>query len=167
MRPLVERKADYNVFRTLVNAPEAFRAFITYGNYILGRANTFPPRERELAILRIGFLSRAGYEWAQHVPIGQRFGLTEEEVRRIKDGPDAQGWSEADRVILRAADELHADRFITDATWAALGERWSDRQRLDLILTVGQYTQVCMLLNSCGVQLDPWLTLDPDLDARG
>lgn len=166
MQPLVDRKADYNVFRTLVNAPDAFRAFMTYGNYILGRANSLPGRERELAILRIGYLCRAGYEWAQHVPIGERFGLTRAEVERVKRGPDVAEWSARDRGVLQATDELHRDRFITDATWAALAEHWSERQRLDLILTVGQYTQVCMLLNSCGVQLDPWLTLDADLDAR-
>lgn len=166
MQPLVDRKAEYNVFKTLVTAPEAFRGFMAYGNYILSRANSLPRREREIAILRVGFLCKAGYEWAQHVLIGKRSGLSDAEIEAIKTGPDGDSWNAADRALLRATDELHADRFITDATWAALAEHWSERQRIDLILTVGQYTQVSMLLNSCGVQLDDWLTLDPDLDAR-
>ncbi len=166
MQPLVDRKTEYNVFKTLVTAPDAFRGFMAYGSYILSRANSLPAREREIVILRTGWLCRSGYEWAQHVLIGQRSGLTDAEIEAIKVGREAESWSAADRALIQATDELHADRFISDATWASMGEHWSERQRLDLILTVGQYTQVSMLLNSCGVQLDDWLTLDPDLDAR-
>jgi alkylhydroperoxidase family enzyme len=89
--------------------------------------------------------------------------MTWEEVERVKGGPDAPGWSAPDRALLQAADELHHDRFITDATWAALKAHFDDRQCVDLIFTAGQYTQVCMLLNSLGVQLDDGQTLDPDL----
>ena len=67
--------------------------------------------------------------------------------------------------MIRASDELHADQFITDETWAALAEHFDEKQRMDVVFTVGQYTQVSMMLNSFGVQLDEGLTLDPDLAA--
>ena len=70
-----------------------------------------------------------------------------------------------DRLLLTATDELTSDGFVSEATWAALSE-FSEKQRMDLVLTVGQYTQVAMMLNSFGVQLDPGLDLDPDLDRR-
>ena len=38
---------------------------------------------------------------------------------------------------------------------------------MDLVYTIAQYSQVSMLLNSFGVQLDEGLALDPDLDRRG
>ena len=62
-------------------------------------------------------------------------------------------------------DELHADQFITDATWAALKAHFTDKQCMDVVFTCGQYTQVSMILNSFGVQLDAGQTLDPDLKA--
>ena len=62
-----------------------------------------------------------------------------------------------DAALLRAADELHADAFISDATWEELSERYDEKQMLDVVMTVGQYNMVSMFLNSCGVQLDPKL----------
>ena len=151
-----------NIFRTLAHAPKALQAFLAWGNYILSRKNDLPPREREMVILRTGFLCRSGYEWTQHVEIGLRCGLTPDEISRLKAGPDA-GWSPADAALLRATDELHADQFIGQESWAALLSHFSEKQAMDVVFTAGQYTQVCMMLNTFGVQLDPGQTLDPDL----
>ncbi|HEY4944295.1 MAG TPA: carboxymuconolactone decarboxylase family protein [Rhizomicrobium sp.] len=151
-----------NIFRTLVRAPKAFERFNQWGGYILSRRNDLPAREREIVILRTGFLCKSGYEWTQHVGIGKREGLSDDEIARIKKGAGA-GWSAADAALLRASDELHSDQFITDATWKALAEHFSEKQRMDVVFTAGQYTQVSMMLNSFGVQLDPGQTLDPDL----
>ncbi|WP_300379395.1 carboxymuconolactone decarboxylase family protein [Henriciella sp.] len=155
----------FNIFRTLSRAPKAYKRFMLWGGYILSDHNSLAPRERELVILRAGFNWKSGYEWAQHVRIGKDCGLTDEEIERIKAGPDASGWSELDAALLQATDELTADAFITDATWARLSTL-SEKQRMDLVMTVGQYTQVSMMLNSFGIQLDDDLTLDPDLDGR-
>ena len=151
-----------NIFRTMANAPQALKAFLTWGNYILSRKNDLPAREREIVILRTGFLCKSGYEWTQHVEIGLRCGLTADEIARLKAGPDA-GWSPADAALIRATDELNADHFISDTTWAALLAHFSEKQAMDVVFTAGQYTQVSMILNTLGVQLDPGQTLDPDL----
>ena len=154
-----------NIFRTLAHAPKALTAFLGWGSYILSRRNALPPRERELAILRTGFNCGAGYEWTQHRAIGLEAGLTEAEILAIKQGADEPSWSAIDRAILSACDELTREFHVSDATWAALSPL-GDTARMDLVMTVGQYTQVSMMLNSFGVQLDPGQTLDPDLDRR-
>lgn len=166
LAPFVERNFVLNIFRTMARHPGALDRFLKWGNYILGKYNTLPERERELAILRTGFNCGSGYEWAQHVVIGKRAGLTGEEIARIKTGSASPGWSSADAAILDACDDLTRDHFITDAHWAALGHHFRTEQCMDLVYTVGQYTQVSMLLNSFGVQLDKGLVLDPDLDRR-
>lgn len=164
LAPMAAQRPVLNIFRTLARAPDGAKAFLSWGNYILSKKNSLPAREREIVILRIGFLCKAGYEWTQHVPIGQRAGLTDDEIERIKKGPDA-GWSDADAALIRASDELHTGQFIGGTTWAALGRHFSDLQRMDLVFTAGQYTQVCMMLNTFGVPLDAGQTLDPDLKA--
>ena len=113
--------------------------------------------------MRVGYLCKSGYEWTQHVAIGKREGLTDDEVARIKLGADAPGWSASDRALLQAADELHHDQFITTPTWTALKAHFTDKQCMDVVFTAGQYTQVSMILNSFGVQLDEGQVLDPDL----
>lgn len=142
-----------NIFRTLIRHPKLLKRWTVFGTHILNKS-TLPDRQRELAILRIGHLCRSGYEWAQHERIGRDAGLTDEEIGWIKEGPEAIGWSAADRAILRAADELHADFFISDATWNELKESYRDEQLMDLIFAVGNYTLVSMALNTLGVQME-------------
>ena len=143
-----------DVFQTCLRNVELCRSWMTFTNYILSERSSITPRDRELLILRTGYLCRSDYEWAAHAALGLRIGLTNEELSRITRGPDAPGWTPADAVLLRAADELHRDQHITDATWTRLRERFDERQMMDIIFTVGQYTMVSMFLNSAGVQLE-------------
>jgi alkylhydroperoxidase family enzyme len=162
MALLSERRPTLNIYRTLVRAPKALKRFTEWGGYILSRRNSLPAREREIVILRVGFLCKSGYEFTQHTQIGLDSGLTADEISRIKAGAGA-GWSAPDAALIRAADELVGDHFVSDATWGALLEHFDEKQCMDVVLTAGQYTQVSMLLNSFGVQLEPGKTLDPDL----
>jgi 4-carboxymuconolactone decarboxylase len=156
-REMLERlKVDgrvFNIFRTLAAHPKLLKKWLVFGNHILNKS-TLPPRERELLILRVGWLCRAEYEWGQHVVIGKKAGLTDDEIDRVKEGPDATGWSEFDAALLRAVDELRGQAFISDAVWDALAATYDMRQLLDLIFTVGQYNLVSMALNTLGVRLD-------------
>ncbi len=163
--PVAGRTEVLNIFRTLAHDPEALKAFLAWGSYILSRKNALAAREREIVILRIGFLCRAGYEWTQHLEIGLASGLTAVECERIKAGAEADGWSAPDQALLRASDDLHHRQFISDVHWADLSAHFSQKQCMDLVFTAGQYTQVSMILNSFGVQLDTGQTLDPDLQA--
>ncbi len=149
-----------NIFRTLARHPKLLKRWLVFGGHVLSKS-TLPPRERELVILRIGWLCRSGYEWGQHVVIGRHVGLGDEEIERIAEGPEAPGWSDDDRALLRAVDELHDDAFVADATWKALAARWNTQQLMDLVFTVGQYNLVSMALNTLGVQLDPDLPVMP------
>ena len=130
---------------------------------MLSRRNDLPPREREIVILRIGFLCKSGYEWTQHTRIARTPGLSDAEIARIKLGAGAPGWNAGGVLLLKASDELHHDHFISDATWTALRNNFTEKQCMDVVFTAAQYTQVSMILNSFGVQLDEGETLDPDL----
>jgi alkylhydroperoxidase family enzyme len=154
-----------NIFRTLAHAPKALTRFLEWGGYVLSRRNSLSPRDREILILRTGFLCRSGYEFTQHTRIALEEGLTREDIARVKAGAAAEGWSMAETALIHAADELHADQFISDATWQALGGHFDQKQCMDLVFTVGQYTQVSMMLNTFGVQLEGGANPDPDLKA--
>lgn len=139
-----------NIFRTLARHPGLFRKWMPFGGKLLN--GKLPARERELAILRVGWLCRSEYEWGQHVPIGKRAGLTDEEIARIPKGARAAGWSDLDAAILRATDELHDDACIGDLTWERLAREYDDKQLIELVMTVGHYHLVSMALNTLGVQ---------------
>lgn len=115
-------------------------------------AGKLPARDREILILRTGWRCQSVYEWGQHVLIGRAAGLTDDEIERLKDGPDASGWDPFDATLVRAADELHDDACITDATWATLADRYDVMQLTEVTMVVGQYHLVSYTLNSLGVQ---------------
>ena len=150
-----------NIFSTLARHPDLLRRWLVFGTHVLLKS-TIGARERELVILRTGWNCRAEYEWGQHVIIGKQCGLSDEEIARITAGPEAAGWDPFDAALLRAADELHRDSRIGDATWQALSARYDTKQMIDLVFAIGQYTLVSMALNSLGVQLDDGLTGFPD-----
>jgi 4-carboxymuconolactone decarboxylase len=149
-----------NIFRTLARHPKLMKRWLVFGNHVLGHS-TLAPRERELVILRTGWLCRSGYEWGQHVRIARDAGLSDDEIERIALGAEAPGWSELDRALLRATDELRQDAFISDASWQALARHLGEQQLMDLVFTVGQYQLVSMALNSFGVQPEPGLARLP------
>ena len=142
-----------NVVATLGRHPKLFDRFFTFGLYVL-REQTLPDRDREILILRIGWLCQAKYEFGRHTLAGKRVGLKDEEILRITKGPDEPGWSAFDAALVRAADELYYDAIISDATWKVLSERYNEKQLMDVIFTVGDYNMVSWALNSFGVQLE-------------
>jgi alkylhydroperoxidase family enzyme len=142
-----------NIFRTLAHHPKLLKRWLVFGNHVLGKS-TLPIRERELVILRVGWLCRSEYEWSQHVVIGKGAGISDPEIERLAAGPEAPGWTAEEAALLRATDELVADAFVSDATWSDLSKTWSTQQLIDLVFTVGQYNLVSMALNTLGVQLE-------------
>jgi hypothetical protein len=95
----------------------------------------------------------------QHVPFAEGAGLLNGGDTWYCRGATAPVWSEAhDRTLLRAADQLHQETMLDDATWKALATRYTPQQLMDVVFTVGQYRLVSAALNTLCVQLDAYLT---------
>ena len=135
---------------TLVRHPDLTKAFLGFNVYLLFRSS-LPARMREVAILRVAHRRACIYEWAHHVELAKTVGLTDDDVEAIRRGEAAD---ELDRLVLQAVDELDEKSTLTDATWDALGEHLSDRQRMDFVFTVGAYGMLAMAFNTFGVQLE-------------
>jgi 4-carboxymuconolactone decarboxylase len=142
-----------NIFGTLAHHPALARRWLVFAGHVLSKS-TLTPRDRELLILRTGVRCNSQYEFSQHAIIARRSNITDAEIEATKGEIGAHPWSEFDAALLRAADELHDESCLSDATWATLRGAYSDEQLLDAIFAVGNYHIVSMVLNSCGVQLD-------------
>jgi 4-carboxymuconolactone decarboxylase len=144
----------HHFYGTLAHSPAVSACFLQLGTE-LSANSAIPPRERELAILRVGWLCGAPYEWGEHVLIARRIGLSEEEIARVAEGSDAPGWSGRERAILRAVEELHADAMISDASWADLADYFDQRQLLELPMLVGHYHLTAFVQNALRIPLSP------------
>jgi 4-carboxymuconolactone decarboxylase len=142
------------VMRLMLRAPGLFRAQMQASIELVGKG-AISPRERELAILRCGWLCRAPYEWGEHVNISKRVGITSEEIERVAQGSSAPGWTEHEAAILKAVEEMLSDQYITDETWATLSKIWTDRQLMELPILIGAYFMTAIQQNSIRVRLAP------------
>ncbi len=144
-----------NIFRVLMQHPKLAQSWSRFANHILAQ-QTLPAREREILILRIGWLNQAAYEFEQHVRIGKAAGLSDDEIDRITKGPKA-GWNRDDAALIQAADDLFDNSVVADETWKTLSDRYNTEQMMDAVFTIGQYNLVSWALNSFGVPLDDYL----------
>jgi len=142
-----------NIFATFAHRPKALKAFLNWGNYILQETD-LSGREREIIILRTGHRCKSGYEFHQHTRIGLRSGLSDADIDALQDDIEKGQWSEQEVLLINAADELYEDCFLSTKTWDALAKHYKQEQIMDIVCVIGQYTQVCMLLNSFGVQIE-------------
>jgi alkylhydroperoxidase family enzyme len=147
------RPKGLNALGTLAQYPELARAYHTFNGHVLF-ASTLSPRQRELLVLRVATVRQSTYEWAQHAVLAGDAGLSDDEVARIVQGPDAAGWAPLDQAMLRAVDELIGDGGVSDGTWQQLASELDVHQLMDLVFTVGAYEILAMAFRSFGVELD-------------
>jgi AhpD family alkylhydroperoxidase len=140
-----------NIFTTLGRHPELFRSWIGFGTMLLING-TLSARDRELAILRAAHNNGCSYEWTHHVRLGREAGLDDAEIAALAAGLDEHAWTSADRAVVAAADELHTTGTLSEASWAALSERFDERGLIELVVLIGHYTMLAFALNALNVQ---------------
>lgn len=145
------READSNnALSTLAHHPALAKAFLRFNVHLLV-SSTLPARIRELAILRVAHRRQCAYEWSHHERMAKEEGITDDQIAALKRGEAADAF---DQVVITGVDELDEKSELSDQTWAALGERLNDQQRMDFVFTVGCYALLAMAFNSFGIQLE-------------
>jgi len=142
-----------NLYATLLHHPAMYQPRRNFGRY-LQRESLLPAKTRELLIMRTAWLIRCEYEWAHHVGYAKDAGFSDAEVARIALGPDAKGWSPEQAAVLRAADQLRREAFISEPTWRELAKYYDTRQMLEIVFTTGGYTMTGLAINSLGIQVE-------------
>ncbi len=140
---------------TLCRYPDLWGRIMDLSLQVQSATAVLVPRVRQLAILRTAWLLQAPYEWGEHVKHSKKIGLTAEEIERTTVGPLAVGWSDDDRAILQTCDELRQNVMVSDATWAQLESFLDDHQRFELLILIGQFTNVAYFQNSLRLRLEP------------
>lgn len=143
-----------NIFRMLAHAERNYAGFMQLGGTILGRQK-LDARLRELAILRIAQVSRARYEWDQHVPIALAAGVTQEQIDALEAGrSEAACFDKIDGLLLDFTGEVMRDVRASDASLARMTEQFSSQEVVELVLVIGFYMMVARLLETTGVDLE-------------
>lgn len=149
-------KRGITLHRALVNSPNAARAFGGLGQFIRFKSR-LDPRLREMAILQVGWATRAPYEWSHHIKIGMGFGVTKDDIRAIIADTDGKPTTlgALDRLVLRAAREAVAGPGIAEATVNELKQHLDNELLVDLTVTIAFYCAVVRLLSSLAIDVEP------------
>jgi alkylhydroperoxidase family enzyme len=140
-----------NIYRMLAHSENGLKGFTRMGNALLHRC-ALDPALRELAILRVGRLSRAAYEVFQHERIAREVGLAEEKIAALRDATiEAAAFSDQERAVLRFTDDVVRNVRATDRTFKAVQAILGPDALVELTLTIGYYMMVCRLLETLGV----------------
>lgn len=159
LRDYLERGNNMNILRMLSHAsPGVFEGFNRLSQGLMIRS-PLDPVLREVAILRVGYLSKAAYEIYHHEAIGRAVGLTEPQLRAIEHGQSDGGPADpvltpAQLAVLRFADDTVLNVRASDATLAEVRKHVSDSDLVDLIMVIGCYMMVARLLETTGVEID-------------
>lgn len=140
-----------NVMTTLARHRKLFRPWLRFAGRLMP-GGILPRADSELLILRTAHNCGSEYEWHHHDRLGRQAGLTAADIERVRSGPDASGWTERQALLLRAVDELHETRTISDELWSRLSGLLSERGLIELCMLVGHYEMLAMTLNALAVQ---------------
>jgi len=150
---LIERLAPLNLFKMMAHAPGLLRPFVDLGGAFLFDGK-LDPVTRECAILRVGYLSGASYETAQHEKIGRDLGMTDALIDAVKAGPSETSLSKEQAITLAYVDDLVANVKAGDATFQPAIAHFGAEQTQELTLVTGYYMMVCRFLETFEVDIE-------------
>lgn len=146
-------KKPLNLFRVLGRAKGLSHGWLHFAGRMMP-GGRLPRRDTELIINRVAYLADCTYEQAHHRSMGKRVGLTDAELDRVPDGPDADGWTDRQRTLLVAADELDATGNLSDATWDRLRGELNEREAIEFLMLTAHYRMLATVINTLRVPLD-------------
>ena len=147
--------APVNVLGVIAKSPETFGPWLEY--WVHSKLHLkLSLRIQELIILRMAFMRKSDYVWGHHTLIAKEAGITDEEIAKILEGPQA-GWTELERAFLIGAEELLETSNISETTWSILRSHWNDEQLMDYMTVVTQYFFFTSVNNAFGVALETGL----------
>ncbi len=150
---IVAKLPPLNIFRMLGHAGDMGVGFVKLGNYLLAES-ALDPVLREIAIIRVGVLCKAGYEVQQHEAIGRKLGMSEALLAAIHAGPEAPAFDDLQRRVMAFTDDVVANVRASDATFGALSGTFTHREMQELVVTIGYYMMVSRFLETFDVDLE-------------
>ncbi|AMO70604.1 carboxymuconolactone decarboxylase family protein [Sphingorhabdus sp. M41] len=148
-----EEGSKTNIMNVMGNHPDLGKAYNIWGKHLL-MGNTLSSRILEIIILRVAVKAKSAYEWHNHVGYGMNAGLSLEEIEAIRDYPEGGEWSEVEKAVLDAVEELTSGGNLSDRTWDVLASHFDTKQMMDLVFTIGHYVMTSWALSAFGVEIE-------------
>jgi alkylhydroperoxidase family enzyme len=142
-----------NLFKVMAHCPQIGRRFLQLGNAILFKG-VLPPHLRELAILRVGLINKAKYEWTQHVPVALRAGVRQAQIDTLPNWKKSTEFDGIEKMVLAYTDEETLNIRVSDDTFKSIRKHISEEAVVELTTTIAYYGMVCRVLETLQIELE-------------
>ncbi|HVC43642.1 MAG TPA: carboxymuconolactone decarboxylase family protein [Candidatus Binataceae bacterium] len=142
-----------HIHRTVANAPNLLRRFLALANE-LRNGTQLDPKLRELALMTVGRIANAEYEFVHHWNIALKVGVKREQLERLAEFASAPVFNDQERAVMRYAAEVTTNIKVSDATFDALRGFLDNRKITELAMNVAFYNMVVRILVPFGVELE-------------
>ncbi|WP_067716846.1 carboxymuconolactone decarboxylase family protein [Nocardia yamanashiensis] len=144
---------DAHLFSTLGRTGGLFRGWLHFSGRLMP-GGTLPRYETELVIIRVAHLRGCEYEMDHHIRLGKRAGVTQPILDRLREGPSAAGWTDKERALLTAVDQLVGTRDLDDTAWRELAVHYDERRLIEIVLLTNQYEGLASTITALRIQTD-------------
>ena len=150
---LLDRPINLN--RVLVNSPNCRRAGLQIAHFIRYESK-LDARLKELAIMTVGWLTRAPYEWSHHVILSKDFGVSDDDIAELVNYLEGRPHKLDERAALAAdgAREMTEDLAMSDKTFGALHAFLDNEEMVDLVVTIAHYNAMVRVLATLQVDIE-------------
>jgi len=142
-----------NLYKVLAHNPKVLLNWLRLGNSVIGRME-LPPKLREIATLRVARLTGSEYEWAQHTQVALEVGVSQKQLDAISDWKSSSEFNNEERAVLQYTDEVTQKVKVTDQTFNALKNFFSEQTIVELTITTSYFAMVARLLVPLQVEVD-------------
>ena len=142
-----------NLFRVLGHSPRLLHQFMRLGNDLRHKTR-IDPRLRELAILTVGRLTDAPYEYVHHIALARRAGVTEDQIDGLPVWERHPAFSEEERAVIRYAETVTREVRVPDDVFNALRTFFDNEQIVELTMNIAYYNLVVRFLEPMQVELE-------------
>jgi 4-carboxymuconolactone decarboxylase len=148
------RGSDFNSILVLAHHPRLSGPWLRF-NAAVSSGFTLTPRLKEIAVLRVAWRSQSSYEWTHHMLSGLRAGLDRGEFAALMEETPGDRWSELERGVILAVDDLWRQQKVGDAAWSILSRHATTEQAVELLYLIGGYFALAGILNTAEAPVEP------------
>jgi AhpD family alkylhydroperoxidase len=141
-----------NLYRALGNHPALTAAWTEFANTIRHESAT-PRALRELMILRTAQVAHSEYEWAHHLRMARKAGVSEEKIGALAGWHRSSAFNARERAALALTEAVMACS-VTDEVHAEVKRHFSDAEFVELSLIAAFYAMVSRMLDALRVDID-------------
>jgi 4-carboxymuconolactone decarboxylase len=142
---MAERGRVSLLYQVLLNSPAIASGWEKMLTAVRNQS-AVPADLRELMILRVAVLNRAGYEFEAHVPHAERAGVSAEKIEATKTLALSSVFTSTEQLLLELTDAMTVKIEVPESLMNRVRAQFDAKLTVEIVATIAAYNMVSRLL---------------------